>query len=458
MEKWTPAMSNGRLVRSKFHVTIMFPNIPYPEPNYQSDSLVTTLGLVRCDVDSTSSKKEMGSKSDSNYDDDDDMIMGMIVEQKPVFPGGQKALMEFLKSNLVYPKAARDSSIQGRVMVKFTVEKDGSSEEVNVNKAAYMWNGTQWVALNGNVEANKVILTSDITMAGNYTQVGNLTKTQTGTATFATKGMSVASALTEIFSKRLQPSISANPSLNDVTISVSGAKEAGTVVESVTVSAVTFNAGSYSYGPATGVTVSSWKTERISNNGTVELSDVGAGGAVTDSGSFKIGDQTGDYSSIKYKVTATYGDGVLADDNLGDPCTNNTKITGSTTSKESGSITSFRKYFYGALTSVPATVDSDFIRGLTNSTGAWSNGKKVDITIPEGAKIVVIAYPATFNDLSMICDKAAFGTDILGSSFVKSTVAVEGANDYTAINYKVYVYTPDAALGANEYNVNYKKA
>ena len=137
MEKWTPAMSNGRQVRSKFHVTIMFLNIPYPEPNYQSDSLVTTLGLVRCDVDSTSSKKEMGSKSDSNYDDDDDMIMGMIVEQKPVFPGGQKALMEFLKSNLVYPKAARDSSIQGRVIVKFTVEKDGSITDVEVVRGVH---------------------------------------------------------------------------------------------------------------------------------------------------------------------------------------------------------------------------------------------------------------------------------------------------------------------------------
>ena len=137
MPRWKPAMSNGRLVRSKFHVTIMFPNIPYPEPNYQSDSLVTTLGLVRCDVDSTSSKKEMGSKSDSNYDDDDDMIMGMIVEQKPVFPGGQKALMEFLKSNLVYPKAARDSSIQGRVIVKFTVEKDGSITDVEVVRGVH---------------------------------------------------------------------------------------------------------------------------------------------------------------------------------------------------------------------------------------------------------------------------------------------------------------------------------
>jgi len=355
--------------------------------------------------------------------------------------------------------------VQGDIAVIDTVltitKEDDTTEQKNVNKAAYMWNGTQWVALNGNVEANKVILTSDITMAGNYTQVGNLTKTQTGTATFATKGMSVASALSEIFSKRLQPSITADPSLGTVTVSKSGTVEVGTVVESVTISAVTFSAGTYSYGPATGVTVSSWKTERVTTKGsataTTEVTGAGAGGAVTDNGPFTIGDQDTEYKSISYKVSATYGDGVLANDNLGDPCTNNTKITGTTISKTSSAITPFRKYFYGALTTVPATIDSDFIRdNLTHSTGAWSNGKKQDITIPEGAKIVVIAYPATFNDLSMICDKAAFGTDILGSSFNKETIAVEGANDYHAINYKVYVYKPDTALGANTYNVNYK--
>mgnify|MGYP003299926538 CR=1 FL=1 len=137
MEKWKPAMSNGRLVRSKFHVTIMFLNIPYPESNYQSIDLLPTEGLVRCDIDSTSSKIEKDQKSNSDNDDDDDMIMGMIVEQKPVFPGGQKALMEYLKSNLVYPKAAQDSSIQGRVIVRFTVEKDGSITDVEVVRGVH---------------------------------------------------------------------------------------------------------------------------------------------------------------------------------------------------------------------------------------------------------------------------------------------------------------------------------
>ena len=338
------------------------------------------------------------------------------------------------------------------------VTKDGVTENKNVNKTSYMWDGTQWVALNGNVEANKVILTSDITLAGDYTQVGNLTKTKTGTATFATKGMSVAKALSEIFSKRLQPGNPTAPSLNSVTVSKSGAVEAGTVIDSVTVSAVTFNAGSYTYGPATGVTVSSWKTERVTNKGTTELTGAGAGGAVTDNGPFTIGDQTDDYSSIAYKVTASYTDGVLANDNLGDPCTNGKKITASSTNKTSSAVTSFRKYFYGSLTTVPATIDSDWIRtNLTHSSEAWADGKEVDIPVVDGAKIVVIAYPATFADLSMICDKAAFGTDILGSSFNKSTKKVEGANDYASIDYKVYVYTPDADLGANTYNVNHKE-
>ncbi len=137
MEKWKPAMSNGRLVRSKFHVTIMFPLIPEPSiPQYANSP--TTMGLIaRDDTDSTSCKKtEMVAKSESD-DDDDDMIMGMIVEQKPVFPGGQKALMEFLKSNLVYPKAAQDSSIQGRVIVRFTIEKDGSITDVEVVRGVH---------------------------------------------------------------------------------------------------------------------------------------------------------------------------------------------------------------------------------------------------------------------------------------------------------------------------------
>ena len=326
-------------------------------------------------------------------------------------------------------------------------------DEVKYDKSAYMWDGSKWVALNGAVDADKVMLTSDITMAGNYTQVGNLTKGQTATATFATKGLSVADALTQIFSKRLQPSITANPSVGTVTISQTGAVEAGTEIESVTISAATFSAGSYTYGPATGVTVSSWETVRKSNNADVALSDVANGGATTDAGPFTIGDQTGDYSELYYRVTANYGDGVLANDNLGDPCTNDTKISGSSTYKDSGKITSFRKYFYGATVARPTEINSAYIRdNLTNSDGACSNGKTFDISVPEGATTVVIAYPASFQDLTSVVDTGAMNDNIVGL-FAKKTIKVNGANGYTGIDYKVYSYTPDVALGANTYNI-----
>ncbi len=322
----------------------------------------------------------------------------------------------------------------------------------NVNKTAYMYNGTQWVALNGNVEADKVILTSNITMAGNYTQVGNLTKAQTGTATFATKGLSVADALVQIFSKKLQPTITANPSLGNVTISKTGAVECGTSITSVTVSAVTFNAGSYTYGPATGVVANAWTTTRISNNGSVAVSGAGTGGAVTDAGPFVMGDQTGDYTELSYRVEAQYGNGVVAHDNLGGTSSPEVQIKAGSCNKTSGKITTFRKYFYGASTAVPAAIDSAAVRALTNSTGACSNGKQFNITIPEGTNIVVIAYPATFRDLTSVKDVGAFGTDIIGS-FVKTTIKVAGANNYAPIDYKVYTYKPAASLGANTYEV-----
>ncbi|MBQ6965426.1 MAG: energy transducer TonB [Bacteroidaceae bacterium] len=49
-----------------------------------------------------------------------------VVEQNPMFPGGEKALMQYLQKNLKYPAAAQENNIQGRVMVQFVVNKDGS--------------------------------------------------------------------------------------------------------------------------------------------------------------------------------------------------------------------------------------------------------------------------------------------------------------------------------------------
>lgn len=48
------------------------------------------------------------------------------VEQQAQFPGGQSALMKWLGNNIKYPELAQQNNVEGRVTVKFTVEKDGS--------------------------------------------------------------------------------------------------------------------------------------------------------------------------------------------------------------------------------------------------------------------------------------------------------------------------------------------
>ncbi|MDE7414286.1 MAG: TonB family protein [Muribaculaceae bacterium] len=56
------------------------------------------------------------------------------VEQQAEFPGGMGALMKWLGNNIHYPEAAAQNDIQGRVIVKFVVERDGSIGNVTVVK------------------------------------------------------------------------------------------------------------------------------------------------------------------------------------------------------------------------------------------------------------------------------------------------------------------------------------
>ena len=56
------------------------------------------------------------------------------VEQPAEFPGGQSALMKWLSNNIRYPDAAQQNGVQGRVVVKFVVEKDGSISQASVVK------------------------------------------------------------------------------------------------------------------------------------------------------------------------------------------------------------------------------------------------------------------------------------------------------------------------------------
>lgn len=58
-----------------------------------------------------------------------------VVEEMPSFPGGSGALSAWLSNNIQYPKQARESGIQGRVIVEFIVEVDGSISNVKIGRS-----------------------------------------------------------------------------------------------------------------------------------------------------------------------------------------------------------------------------------------------------------------------------------------------------------------------------------
>ena len=55
-----------------------------------------------------------------------------VVDQKPSFPGGQSAFIQWLSSNIKYPESLAKSRVEGRVVVQFVVEKDGSLSNISV--------------------------------------------------------------------------------------------------------------------------------------------------------------------------------------------------------------------------------------------------------------------------------------------------------------------------------------
>ena len=60
-----------------------------------------------------------------------------VVEKMPEYPGGQAALFEYLNGNVKYPADAKKQKIEGRVLVTFVVNTDGSITDIEVVKKAF---------------------------------------------------------------------------------------------------------------------------------------------------------------------------------------------------------------------------------------------------------------------------------------------------------------------------------
>ena len=83
---------------------------------------------VLCLMTANAQKTIVSQSNQSVYDE---------VEVMPEFPGGMQAMIEFIQTNIKYPKDAIKQEVGGRVMVMFVVETDGSLSNVRVARKVF---------------------------------------------------------------------------------------------------------------------------------------------------------------------------------------------------------------------------------------------------------------------------------------------------------------------------------
>ena len=293
---------------------------------------------------------------------------------------------------------------------------------------AYIHDGTGFKAMDGNYSADNVYFDEDLT----YTvQFGTLAK-PAGSAKFSAKGKNVSQVFASLMAQEANPS-KTNPAVSFNTQTGFGTFEIGTK-KNLTYGA-SLSAGSYTYGPPTGITAQSWE---------VTCTGV-AGSKSTATGTFE--NVVAEATAKTITAKATYGDGAIPVTNLGNQYTAG-QIKAGSASKTSDSLVGVRYMFWGPMTDASAELNSANIRalahnkasgtGVLSTFGAGSGAKKVVVAVPAGRKITKVLMPSALN-----ADVTAL--------FVKQSaqVQVEGANAYAAAAYDVYVYQP-ASIDAGE--------
>lgn len=282
---------------------------------------------------------------------------------------------------------------------------------------AYVYDGLEWTAMDGNYNAENVYFDEDFIFTK---ALGTVTIPSSGSTTVKAAGKNLKEFFAGLFAAEQNPTAT-KPTASIALQSVASV-EAGSSYEPSY--AITFSKGKYSYGPDTGITATYAVTD---TNGKTNSA---ASGKMD---SFVVGDDT----SYKISVTVSYTEGAVPVSNLGNPVEDK-KIAAGSISLETSAVQGYRNAFYGTLTE-KGDLTSDIIRGLTKTNADVAAGSIITVNIPVGAMRVVIAYEATLGDLTSVLDKNDSNANIVSGFGAPQTIAVEGADHYDAIDYKVYV-------------------
>ena len=314
------------------------------------------------------------------------------------------------------PEQAVGGSTPKKNDICIITKKIGETDKSEIT--GYIYNGSAWVAMDGNYSAENVYFPEDLTTTF---AVGNFTL-QNGQATIPAAGKNLKQVWDAIYVQEKNPTIT-QPSVS-VSCPQAGRYEVGTSVTPTYTA--TLNAGNYQYGPATGITATAWNVQ-----------DSDSHALTTNSGSFDAF-TVGDSTNYTISATATYNAGAIPVTNVGNEYAAGQIKAGSKTGTSSA-ITGYRAGFYGTLTSKDGEINSALVRSLpTKTNSAPTQGTAWNLSIPVGALRVVFAYPATIRDVNSVTDVNGMGAEVK-TAFTKYEVQVDGNNSYTAAAYKVYV-------------------
>lgn len=292
---------------------------------------------------------------------------------------------------------------------------------------AYVYNGTSWAAMDGNYNAKNVYFDADLTLTEIF---GRYKPGSSGSINVPSTGKSVYGLIDDAFSHEQNPSIT-QPSASVEISNGSGTFEIGTK-QNLTYSA-SLNPGKYSYGPtSTGVSATSYTATcdgKTLTGATNTFENIIADG--TKKISISIVHSAG--SIPKTNKDNEYPDGKIA--------------AGTKTAISSKALVGVRYMFWGPMTA-DAAIDSAAVRALAHKQ-ATATGALATFGAGKGAKKVVVAVPSD-RKITKVLMPSALNADVT-ALFIKqsTTVPVNGANDYAAAAYNIYVYQP-ASIDAGE--------
>lgn len=294
---------------------------------------------------------------------------------------------------------------------------------------AYVYDGEKWCAMDGNYSAENVYFDSDLT----YTApIGVMTVPSSGAGTISAAGKNVKEVLASILAEEKNP-VTTQPAASVKITEGSGTFEIGTH-KNISYSA-SLSAGSYTYGPATGVVA-----------GTVTASFDGQ----TKTGATGIFENVVADGTKRLSVSITHNEGAVPKTNLGNPYADGKIAAGTKEATASQTLVGVRHMFYGPMTT-DAELNSENIRKLRHEAAS----KKTIGTFGAGAGAVkvVVAVPASMN-VTKVLMPSSMNADAT-ANFVKQagSVQVEGAEGFTAAAYNVWVYQPASIDKTETYSV-----